>query len=112
MMRKRKNTRNRRRVQLVILCFSFIFTAIFLFNISAVEINAESDLTRSTYKYYTSVYVERGDSLWSIAEKYITKEYKNIDMYINEVKSMNDIKGNDLQHGSYICIPYYSSEHK
>jgi hypothetical protein len=79
---------------------------------SADKINAESDLDRTTYKYYTNVYVERGDSLWSIANKYMTTEYKNQDDYIEEVMEINHLASMDITHGSNLYVPYYSKEHK
>ena len=34
-------------------------------------------------KFYTSVYIEEGDTLWSIAEEYMSEEYGSIDRYVN-----------------------------
>lgn len=107
-----KRTRKRRRVQLVIMAIGFLILGMTLFHVSAGQISAESDIDTITYKYYTNIYVERGDSLWSIAEAYITDEYRNVDAYIDEVKQINHIKGSQIDHGQYLCVPYYSSEHK
>ena len=64
------------------------------------------------YKYYTSIQIHSGDSLWSIAETYMTGEYQNIYDYIDEVREINHLSGDYLQAGSKLCVPYYSSEYK
>ena len=75
----------------------------------ATTSNAKQD--HNMYKYYTSVQVEDGDSLWSIA-----KEYSDVDSdasytdYIDEVKQINHISGDDIHAGEYLTIPYYSAQ--
>lgn len=111
-MNKRRNTKKRRQVQIVASMVGVIILTIFTLTVSASEINAVSDTSGIRYKYFTTVYVENGDTLWSIASEYATDEYDDFDMYIAEVKKLNDLKSNTLQHGSHICVPYYSSTHK
>jgi len=111
-MNRRRNTKKRRQRQLLCSFIGILVLGSVLITMSAGEINAESDLTRNTYKYYTTIYVERGDSLWSIAKEYTSKEYKHLDDYIDEVIQINHLNGSNVQHGTYICVPYYSTEHK
>ncbi|MGI6008200.1 MAG: LysM peptidoglycan-binding domain-containing protein [Ruminococcus sp.] len=111
-MRRRKNTRNRRRIQLIITFLCFLFCTGFMIQNSARKIGAESDLSRITYKYYKSYYIETGDSLWSIAKEHMTDEYSDINEYIAEVKKINHLSDNTVKQGTHICIPYYSMEHK
>lgn len=65
-----------------------------------------------TYKYYTSIRVNSGDTLWEIAEKYRTEEYKDIPIYIEEVKEINHLTSSQITDGMYLCIPYYTTEYK
>ena len=81
-------------------------------NFAVILVLADSNDTSSRYKYYTSVCVESGDSLWSIAEEYITVDYENIYEYIEEVKEMNHLHSDFLKSGTRLCIPYYSSDYK
>lgn len=77
--------------------------------------NAQADENASsepTYKYYTSIQVESGDSLWKIARKYQTKEYSNIFSYISEIKEINHLSSDQVTEGMYLCIPYYTKEYK
>ena len=60
-------------------------------------------------KYYTSIEVQSGDTLWSIASDHITEEYCDMNAYIDEVCSINKISQNEIHAGQYLTIPYYSS---
>ena len=71
-------------------------------------INEELQLT----KVYKSYVVKDGDTLKSISNK-ILLEYPetslkfSLDELMNEVKRGNKIKGNVLEEGSYLTIPYF-----
>ena len=63
-------------------------------------------------KYFTSIEVQAGTSLWDIAEEYMTEEYDSPQEYIQEVKNINHMNQDLIYEGSYLCVPYYSSEKK
>lgn len=65
------------------------------------------------YKYYKSVEIKKGDTLWSIANEYIDyNEYENIDEYIKEIMKTNSLKSSSIKAGRYLIIPYYSTQFK
>ena len=65
------------------------------------------------FKYYTSVRLNYGDTLWSIADQYMDEEYYDHFTYIAEVKSINHIQnGDEVMEGKTIIIPYYSTEYR
>jgi len=101
---------NKNKVLLVIIMVSLIAGSIFIIRNSALTARAESSTEESAQKYYTSIQLEQGDNLWSIAEKYMTDEYASVQEYINEVKQINHLKDDTIHHGKYICVPYYSYE--
>ncbi len=86
----------------------FLFTVILLsfFNISTQVIAEKSP---SKEKLVTSVKIEQGDSLWSIAETYMTEEYSDIYTYIDEIKRSNGLTSDVIHEGAYIIVPYYPS---
>lgn len=58
-------------------------------------------------KIYTSVQIEAGDSLWSIAAEYC-EDTADIQDYIEDLKSMNGIANEKgLQAGGYLTVYYY-----
>ena len=94
----------------MILVLGILGTALFRFTVFTA--NAESNRPEPRYKYYTSISIQDGDSLWSIAEEHRTPEYATIYDYINEVMEINHLGSDRLQAGRQLCIPYYSSEFK
>lgn len=82
---------------------------IFFFRV--LTTNAQSQETLA-FKYYTSIQVSYGETLWSIAEEYQDNRfYNSIQDYIAEVIQINHLKNaDDLMAGQYLVIPYYLNE--
>lgn len=100
-----------KRIFLITLTIVFVFAGVFIYSLftDLAKVSALGDMRQ--YKYYTSIMVQQGDSLWSIADVYITSEYHDKDDYINEVKKLNHLNSNDIHAGEYLMIPYYSAEY-
>jgi hypothetical protein len=66
-----------------------------------------------SYKYFKSIQIEKGDTLWSIAQDNIDYDhYGSISEYVNEVRKMNSLTSDSITAGSYIIVPYYSNNFK
>lgn len=65
----------------------------------------------NTYKYYTSIEVQKGDTLWTIAEQYADDD-ADYASYIEEVKEMNQLTSDTIHAGEYLTVSYSSSEFK
>ncbi len=70
------------------------------------ERTAAAGDSSSTY-CITSVQIEEGDSLWSLASQYYSEEFGSITDYIKEIKRMNGLSSDMLYADNYILIPYY-----
>ncbi|MGI6070027.1 MAG: LysM peptidoglycan-binding domain-containing protein [Blautia sp.] len=90
--------------------FAGILLVVLLFTGFSFNSPASIAQNRDTVKYYTTVQVDAGDSLWSIAGEYMTPEYEDMDDYIEEIKSINGLRGNLIQQGGYLSIPYYAAK--
>ena len=106
--------RNRRRYKMYTVC-SAIFLAGFLLAVafcgvlmSATKTNASDPDTGGYTKMYKSVMIEQGDSLWDIANRYMSVGYDDINEYIQEIKEMNQMIDSEIHYGDYLCIPYYA----
>ncbi|MEE1314598.1 MAG: LysM peptidoglycan-binding domain-containing protein [Faecalimonas sp.] len=64
------------------------------------------------YKYYKSIVIEDGDSLWSIASEYydMTKESKQD--YIQELVSTNKLASDKIHTGQHLIVAYYDNQLK
>ncbi|MCI9006733.1 MAG: LysM peptidoglycan-binding domain-containing protein [Lachnospiraceae bacterium] len=107
-----KEQRTKRRRILV-----FFVTLVVMFGIGVgfgtLLAKAEEPETETEYKYYTSIEIQKGDTLWEIAKEYInTDHYKDLMAYMNEVMKINHMTTDRLTAGKKIIIPYYSSEIK
>lgn len=115
--RRIRNNRSRRRRQLkrqIMLLFTTILLiagfSVFGFGMKA-KAQSTSDAADISYKYYKSVMIESGDTIWDYAKLYANEDYyDSYDSYINEVVQINSLVGDDIQSGQYIILPYYSEE--
>lgn len=58
-------------------------------------------------KYYKTIEVNVGDSLWSIASENKSGEYRTINDYIDEVKNINNLGEDEINSGEKLIIPYF-----
>lgn len=65
-----------------------------------------------TCKYYKSIMIEEGDTLWSIASQNLNDVNINITIsaYIKEIMKMNGLQSDRITAGMYLVIPYYSND--
>ncbi len=73
--------------------------------------SGNSDLNRAEastvqQKMYTSIEIQDGDTLWSLAETYGQK-YKDYSVFIDEVCSINKLSGDRITAGACLLIPVY-----
>lgn len=68
--------------------------------------NAQEVMTNQ--KYYKSIEIHAGDTLWDIAQTYCSEEYDSIDSYMEEVRSINQLNDDKILTGGYLMIPYYA----
>ena len=108
--RKVKRQREIRRNILLAVAATLVLM-IFVFSYHTLISAASTNTDNVSYKYFTSIQVEAGDTLWSIAEEYADEDhYASNKEYINEVKMMNKLRNDEIVSGQYLVIPYYSYE--
>lgn len=94
----------------------FLLVAIFVITIGSVVFgsvfssakNPATDLPQC--KYYKSITIEKGDSLWSIAEEYCTDACKSTGEYIDELKKLNQLSADTIHAGQHLIVAYYDTE--
>ena len=103
--------RRERRNKCLTLAMSLLATLCMVL-ICTISYNSIDTSANDGFKYYTSVTVEAGDSLWDIADNYMDGHYADRDSYIAEVRSINHLdEAGTITIGQTLIVPYYSSEY-
>lgn len=84
-----------------------MITILFIGCVFAQAQTPEQNINDRT-KCYKSIEIQPGDTLWSIAEEYMTEEYPSVNAYVKEVKEINGFNGNTIYEGCYLMVPYYT----
>lgn len=92
-------------------CFSIYIVFAVLVGVMILSITLKTDAKENNndkVKYYTSILIEEGDSLWSIAEEYKPDESISVKKYIKDLKKMNNMDSDTIHAGNYLTIYYYN----
>jgi LysM domain. len=84
---------------MLILIFVFSFT---------LKTNAKENKKNNKVKCYSSILIEDGDTLWSIAEEYKPSDSISTKSYIKEIKAINSLSSDTIHSGNYIIVYYYN----
>lgn len=57
-------------------------------------------------KYYRSIEVQSGDTLWDIAELYMDDSYHSVTEYMNELIEINQLGSGRIHEGRYLTVVY------
>jgi nucleoid-associated protein YgaU len=106
----RRQREMKRRLRLLAVTFCLVVVGTFSYCSFKSSANTGDDLS---FKYYTAITVQSGDTLWDIADEYIDySRYKNKSSYISEVMSINHLEdASEIISGQKLTVPYYSSEY-
>ncbi|MBQ8558946.1 MAG: LysM peptidoglycan-binding domain-containing protein [Tyzzerella sp.] len=91
---------------LLIVIGCIVFGSIF----SSAQASAEE--SGIEYKYYKSIVIEEGDTLWSIAKEYRTDAYSSTQEYIDKLIELNDLSSDTIHAGQHLVVAYYDKEFK
>ena len=111
--RRIRNNRRMRQLQLRRHMIMSLLTVFLVLGCSGLffgfKSKAQSSDEHIPCKYYKSVMVRSGDTMWDYADLYADREfYDSYDSYIKEVMNMNGLSNDHIQSGQYILLPYYS----
>lgn len=113
--RRIRNNKLRRRRQLrrhIAVCLMTLFLAAgFSVLFFGFKSKAQSIPEEVSYKYYKSVTIKSGDTIWDYAEHFADAGYyDSYNSYIEEVRKINALQDDSIQIGQHIILPYYSNE--
>lgn len=104
----RRQRELRKNILLAVLTICLVITL--SFTVNSFLSNAESGNKNVEFKYYKSIVVEKGDTLWSIASETMNSDYEDTEACVKEIMEMNGLHGDEITAGSHLIIPYFSNE--
>ena len=110
-LRRREAVVRRQKGILAIVIIAIVSLGILLGTSINALASSEKDIA-SYNKYYVSIRIESGDTLWTIADEYVDGFNLSKSDYISEVCQINEISENEIHAGDYIVVPYYSQDIK
>lgn len=93
----------------IALTIVFVIIVGILFGTS-VQVFAGKEETPVVHKYYKTICVESGDTLWDIAGEYVEGSDMSRQEYIDEICKLNRIQADEIYAGEYIVVMYYEVE--
>ena len=104
---------NRRIVQRKMRNFTIIILMILafcsgFFGHTLLNAHAEEKYVKPLNRYYTSVQLKQGDSLWDIAGTYAEGSGYSTREYVDELKRMNGLKGENIHSGEFLTVVYFA----
>jgi len=105
-MRRNSFKKNLIRVCAIVLIFTAAVAAVIIMSCNAVRTHAS---VSGANKYYRSVTIMPGDTLWSIAEEYMDPmQYTDARDYIKELRQINSLDSDSIKSGCHIIVTCYS----
>lgn len=81
---------------------------IILFSSRSITSADETGEAVKLTKYYKTITIETGDSLWSIADQYRSGEYRTTKDYVEELRLMNGLHSDRIQAGQKLVVAYFA----
>ena len=107
-MKKRRQLAKRRMILLLTALFVITVGSIVCGSIFSSAKDPATDIPQ--HKYYKSITIEHGDSLWSIAQEYSTDAYEDTQEYIDELIQLNGLTSKTIHEGQHLVVAYYDTE--
>ena len=106
-MRTYRTGKRRLRNLTIILLMILAFCSGF-FGHTLLNARAEEQDSLQLNRYYTSVQLRQGDSLWDLAEQYRQGSPYSRSEYVEELKRMNGLKSEQIHSGEYLTVVYFA----
>ncbi len=101
-MRTNSNRRSVKKQLLIVIALALTLLLSFIF----FSNRAAAETRHDTVNYYTSYEIQPGDTLWSIADSFMTPDSSDKLEFIENVKRLNHLSSDNITAGNYIVIEY------
>ena len=110
--RKRRMARRRRAAKRRELLLALIASAVIMIfvMVKTSTVSATPAVAEQKARYYTSITVDKNDTLWDIAGRYYNASVENRRDYIANIKKVNGLSGDTIRNGNKLVIYYWVPE--
>lgn len=99
-----KRAAYRRKNPVIFLMTSIVIILLCCFIFGAFLATAKGNGRENADRYYKSIQIQSGDTLWDIAEEHMTSEYSSTGEYVSELKEINALNSDHIQSGQHLII--------
>ena len=89
------------------LFYGFQYLSVFL---GRTMLTSMAEEEKAATRYYKSVEIQEGDSLWSLAKEYREGGSLSAKEYVEELKKMNNLREDTIHTGQYLTVVYFAEE--
>lgn len=108
-VRARQRANRARRLRLICSVFAFLFLFISIISVNVIRANADQEGKKAYVKEYIIVDVTYGDTVWSLAEEYMSPGFDSINDLVVEICFSNELYGDcTIKENSILLIPYFT----
>lgn len=105
----RKQAAFRRKVRSLVTLCTVAVLFITVISANAIIAKAGDGYEHNYQKLYTSVIVERGETVWELASEYMTPGYESVEDLIEEIGFINGLDDSyTIKSGTRLMIPYFA----
>lgn len=106
---RRQQAARAKRIRIVSLVSVLMFLFISVISANAIIAKANQNSEKSYQKQYIMIDVEKGDTVWSIANEYMSPGYEDIMELVNEIGFINSLDDSySVKSGNVLLIPYFA----
>lgn len=97
------------RKRILIFCVTLVLMFCMGVVFGSLLARAEETEMEQMHKYYANIQIQKGDTLWEIADEYMDDgHYESRQEYILEVMRMNHMTDSHLTAGEKLIVPYFA----
>lgn len=105
---KLKKERQIAKRKLTLLIVTILVIVIGCIVFGSIFSSAHVDKVDKEMKYYKSIEIKNGDTLWDIAGEYASDiYYDSTQDYVDEIKEVNGLTSNMIHQGQHLIVVYY-----
>lgn len=108
--KRRKRTVLKEKIYLILIAVFIVVICSFTFGGIFTTAHGNAQEAPFEYKYYKSIELQEGDTLWSIAENYRTDDIHSTASYVEELKRINHLHSDSIEESNYLTVAYNDTQ--